>query len=72
MDEEEAVAFLFATAAFAAFVAAAAFIALVPRTSCSWGGCHCVILLGQTSSPELARLRTRCLPAGGGGGGGAA
>ena len=42
LDEEEAVAFLFATAAFTTSVAAAAFIALVSRTSCSWGGCRCV------------------------------
>ena len=35
MDEEEAVAVFFATAAFTVFFAAAAFIALVWHTSCS-------------------------------------
>ena len=35
LDKEEAIAVLFATAAFAAFFAAVAFIALVSRTSCS-------------------------------------
>ena len=59
MDEEEAVAVFFATAAFNVFFAAAAFIALVSRTSYSWGGCRCVILPDRTGSPELARRRTR-------------
>ena len=51
MDEEEAVTFLFATAAFTTFFAAAA---LVRCTDSPWTSCRSSVLPGRIGSLQLA------------------
>ena len=63
LEEEEAIAFFFATAAFTTFFAP---MALIRRTDSPWTSCPCAVLPSRTGLPELARRRTRPLPVAGG------